>query len=1482
MSQLNEIAAPTGPPRGTAIFVHGLGGDAFATWRAKPDEEALWPRWLAQDISGVAVFSVGYRAAVSNWQGTAMPLQDRAGNVLEGLLVDLEKLRGPIVFVCHSLGGLVVKQLLREANDIQQGREEAAELLRRVRGVVFMATPHSGSELASVLDSFRTILRVSAATESLIKNDPTLRNLNTWYRDWSLRSAIRHRVFFESIASHGVITVDPGSADPGLFEAKPIAIDADHIHICKPESREDLVYKSTRDFIASIARTFIDPSTPPEGNSDPRQARVFISHSRKDGTEFAKKLHADLSAEHLSIWRDTVALEGGRDWWSQIEEVLKSKTLQHFVLVITQAALASPIVRRELRLARQEGKTICPVKGPGLGELNELPRWLGQIYDLDLPEHRTALIRTLQDQSQQRRVAMMAPEPPANLVQRPLEFEALKKRLLDAKGDAVAITAALRGAGGYGKTTLAKALAHDPDVQDAYFDGILWVELGERPENLLSIISDLITILTGSPPQLATISAAVSALGETLGDRRILMIVDDVWREQDLRPFLQAGPNTTRLVTTRIDGVLPAEASRQPVDAMLDQEARNLLAWNLPPIQIAAQNSEMGSLVARLGEWPLLLKIVNGFLHDRVVRSRQPLAQAIAGVNKRLDDKGLVAFDARNESDRNKAVARTIGVSLELLDSSGRERFAELCVFPEDTDVPIGILVLLWSETGNLDEEDTEDFLSELFGLSLLLDLNLDQRTFRLHDVVRHFLQDQAGKEGLAGHQKALVRAMETVSALVSVDGPTRRYFYLNLPYHLAQAGKREALDALLLNPGWLKAKLAATGDPHALIADYDRHATDQPQKFIGRTLRLTAGILARDRSQLIPQLLGRLPASASVVETGFLAEARSHISTPAILTQHLSLYPHAGETARLEGYFAGPLCLLPKGRLASPCLDETIQLWDVETGTVIRRLDGHVYWATALCVLPDGRLAAGSQGDKAIRLWDIDTGIETRRLQSRLGAVDPLCVLSDGRLASGGGDGCLIQLWDLQTGCPTACLDEKSHRTTALCLLPDGRLASASTPVLKDDISWVGVIRLWDVQTGVETSCLRPEQDSGSVRALCVLLDGRLAAGSDDGLIRLWDVQTGKETGILRGHLRTLWALCVLPDGRLASGSSDRTIRLWDVKTCSEAFRLDGHADAVGGLCMLPDGRLASGSRDHTLRLWDVDATEVSRREGHSNSITALCLLPDGRLASGSYDGTIRLWDVRTATETDRLEANAAVNALCVLPDGRLASASQDNAIRLWDVRTCTETAKFEVRPHWVWALCALSDGRLVSASQDNTIGLWNVETGAETTPFNGHKRLADPRQIMNNVRTLCALPDGRLALRSTENTIGLWSVESGTMIASLRGDGNGINALCLLPDGRLASATWTIRLWDLETATETVLTEGYIGQVCALCVLRDGRLASGSDDRAIRLWDTNSLREIARLEVDGSVTALAALPDGRVVAGDNLGNLHWLEIVS
>jgi hypothetical protein len=300
-------------------------------------------------------------------------------------------------------------------------------------------------------------------------------------------------------------------------------------------------------------------------NDRPAHAPHFISYSRKDGADFARNRRRELELAGFSIWQDLIALESGPHWWSQIEEALRSKGLEHFVLVLTPGALQSEVVKREIRLARQEGKTVSVVRGPGIpDDFDAVPRWVGHVYFLDFHEQREVFLNKLKQAGKTNRVPMMAPESPADFVKRPREFGPLKAKLLDAKGDAVAITAALKGAGGYGKTTLAKALAHNEDIQSAFYDGILWVELGERPENLLSILSDLVEILTGERPGVETLNGAATKLGEALGDRRILLVIDDVWREQDLRPFLQGGRNTTRLITTRIDRFFRSARSSSP------------------------------------------------------------------------------------------------------------------------------------------------------------------------------------------------------------------------------------------------------------------------------------------------------------------------------------------------------------------------------------------------------------------------------------------------------------------------------------------------------------------------------------------------------------------------------------------------------------------------------------------------------------------------------------------------------------------------------------------------------------------------------------------------------------------------------------------------------------------------------------------------------------------------------------------------------
>ena len=103
-------------------------------------------------------------------------------------------------------------------------------------------------------------------------------------------------------------------------------------------------------------------------------------------------------------------------------------------------------------------------------------------------------------------------------------------------------------------------------------------------------------------------------------------------------------------------------------------------------------------------------------------------------------------------------------------------------------------------------------------------------------------------------------------------------------PHHLAEAGEREKLDALLLDPGWLKAKLEATGKHSALIADYELYGAGEAQGLIGRTLRLISGICARDPRQLPVQLATRLTGFEEVAATGFVEKTRRLISRPAII----------------------------------------------------------------------------------------------------------------------------------------------------------------------------------------------------------------------------------------------------------------------------------------------------------------------------------------------------------------------------------------------------------------------------------------------------------------------------------------------------------------------------------------------------------------------------------------------------------------------
>ncbi|WP_370961685.1 esterase/lipase family protein [Amycolatopsis sp. cg9] len=254
------------------VFVHGLDGNARTSWSGKR-EDSFWPRWVVEDIPGVAVWSVGYDAASSKWLGHAMPIQDRAINVLAQL-----QNRGigqrPLCFVTHSMGGLLVKEMLLHS---AEGRAGYREFAAAVRGVAFLATPHTGSDLTKVVKALSVVYRATSAVEDLRHNSAHLRQLNDRYRDWVAEPGVdvAHRVFFETLPTKGVRVVDASSANPGLAGVRPIPVDDDHIGICKPADRESVVYGQVKLFVTGVRDSARAGTGSPAGEATAGGRRVI-------------------------------------------------------------------------------------------------------------------------------------------------------------------------------------------------------------------------------------------------------------------------------------------------------------------------------------------------------------------------------------------------------------------------------------------------------------------------------------------------------------------------------------------------------------------------------------------------------------------------------------------------------------------------------------------------------------------------------------------------------------------------------------------------------------------------------------------------------------------------------------------------------------------------------------------------------------------------------------------------------------------------------------------------------------------------------------------------------------------------------------------------------------------------------------------------------------------------------------------------------
>lgn len=242
------------------VFVHGLIGFSHKTWRHGKERKRghfFWPEELGKDLPECGVWSVGYPAGITELGKPGMAIEDRAGNIAHRL-ANAGLGDRPIIFVTHSMGGLIVKSLIVRSQDLPD--EDRKRIAGAVRGIVFCAVPHHGSEFADAGAVLGKLLGGSQEHVDEMRADAgPLDALHDEFIEWLRRNPIpiasytenlglfRKRWFFRLVRLGRV--VEPASADPGIEGHTPRPVDEDHLSLVRPRDRGHDVYAGVLRFI---------------------------------------------------------------------------------------------------------------------------------------------------------------------------------------------------------------------------------------------------------------------------------------------------------------------------------------------------------------------------------------------------------------------------------------------------------------------------------------------------------------------------------------------------------------------------------------------------------------------------------------------------------------------------------------------------------------------------------------------------------------------------------------------------------------------------------------------------------------------------------------------------------------------------------------------------------------------------------------------------------------------------------------------------------------------------------------------------------------------------------------------------------------------------------------------------------------------------------------------------------------------------------
>ncbi|XP_059623794.1 probable disease resistance protein At5g66900 isoform X1 [Cornus florida] len=353
-----------------------------------------------------------------------------------------------------------------------------------------------------------------------------------------------------------------------------------------------------------------------------------------------------------------------------------------------------------------------------------------------------------------------APGVPNIVVGLDVPLQELKMKLLKDGVQVVVLSAP----GGCGKTTLAKMLCHDVEIEGKSRDNIFFATVSKTP-NLKAIVRNMFQHKNFQVPEFQNDDDAIDKLGNLLSQNEIgtspkLLVLDDVWSgsESLIQKFMFPIPEYKILVTSRF--VFPRFDSTYKLELLNDQNAMTLFRNSAFP-QGGSSNMPddlVNEIVRGCRGFPLALKVVGGSLCG------QP--EVFWRCTLKQWSEGQSIFDS------NSDLLISLQTSMDALGekTNGKECFLDQGSFPEDQRIPATALIDIWVELYNLDEIRA---LANIYELSTrnLVNLILTRKDAIEVDGNEHFVTQHDLLRELAIHQSSLEPVEQRKRLIIDVRG---------------------------------------------------------------------------------------------------------------------------------------------------------------------------------------------------------------------------------------------------------------------------------------------------------------------------------------------------------------------------------------------------------------------------------------------------------------------------------------------------------------------------------------------------------------------------------------------------------------------------------------------------------------------------------------------------------------------------------------